>query len=280
MNHRFSCFLLFTLLLGGCASSIDHSQTVSQQALRMHAKAEVINTSHYPLQTIQVTPGKSKTLRIYIEGDGRAWARRSRPSLDPTPRNPLVLDLMKADPATDKAYIARPCQFVMNSQCNISVWTDLRFSTEAVAATNEALDALKAQGNYQTLELIGFSGGAAIALLAAATRRDIASIRTIAGNLDPAYVNKMHNVSYMPKALSPVKFTHELGDIPQLHFSGADDPIVPPAVYQVYKSRFSKQDCIAGKTVKGANHHHGWRDHWPTLLGEPLPACTSPPLGT
>ena len=283
MNHRFSYLLLFTLIpgvtliLGGCAGSRDHSQVINLQASRMQAKAEVIHTRYYPLQTFQSTPGKNKTLRVYIEGDGRAWARRSRPSLDPTPGNLLVLDLMAADPATDKAYIARPCQFVMDSQCNISVWTDLRFSTEAVAATNEGLDTLKAQGNYQQLELVGYSGGAAIALLAATKRRDIASIRTIAGNLDPAYVNKIHNVSYMPKALSPVKFTRELDDIPQLHFSGADDSIIPPAVYQAYRTWFGKQDCITGQTVESTTHNEGWRNRWTSLLREPLPVCASTP---
>ena len=273
----FICTLAFTLLIGGCASSLDHAQLVSQTAQRMQANAEAIPTSHYTLQTFQVMPGKSKTLRVYIEGDGRAWARRSRPSMDPTPRNLLVLDLMAADPATDKAYIARPCQFVMNNLCNISVWTDLRFSAEAVDSTNEVLDALKRKGNYQNLELVGFSGGATIALVAATKRRDIASIRTVAGNLDPAYVNKFHNVSFMPKALSPVKYTRELDDIPQIHFSGSDDNIIPPVVYQAYRTWFGKQDCIAGKTIKQATHHEGWRTLWPNLLREPLPVCASTP---
>ena len=52
-----------------------------------------------------------KTLRVYIEGDGHAWESRTRPASDPTPRNPVALDLAMADPGTDPVlYLARPCQ--------------------------------------------------------------------------------------------------------------------------------------------------------------------------
>ncbi|WP_281645741.1 hypothetical protein [Parendozoicomonas sp. Alg238-R29] len=274
------CFITTVMMLTGCATPLDHTNLVSQISQQIHARPEVISTSHFALQTFQVMPGTSQTLRVYIEGDGKAWARRSRPSMDPTPESRLVLNLLASDPATDKAYIARPCQFFMNSLCNISVWTDLRFSTEAIDSVNEVLSTLKARGNYKKIELIGFSGGAAIALIAATKRRDITSIRTVAGNLDPAYINKMHNVSFLPKALSPVKFTRELDDIPQLHFSGSDDSIVPPIVYTAYRTWFGKQDCIAGKTIPGATHHKGWEDTWQSLLNEPLPVCVSlpPPL--
>ena len=55
-----------------------------------------------------VTHRSNTTVRIYIEGDGRAWVRRGRPATDPTPQNRLVHYLMKEDPKSDIAYLGRP----------------------------------------------------------------------------------------------------------------------------------------------------------------------------
>ena len=50
-------------------------------------------------------------VNIYIEGDGRAWLNKNRPSLDPTPKNSLALKLAEIDPAPNVIYLARPCQY-------------------------------------------------------------------------------------------------------------------------------------------------------------------------
>jgi hypothetical protein len=49
-------------------------------------------------------------LSVYIEGDGLAWMSRRRLSRDPTPVDPLALDLAALDPAANVVYLARPCQ--------------------------------------------------------------------------------------------------------------------------------------------------------------------------
>ncbi|CAM3773887.1 hypothetical protein [Parendozoicomonas haliclonae] len=278
--HRlpfFAALTVFSLVLAGCTGKQNHSAFIQQKAQSINASAEVIQGGDFQLQTLQIMPGQQKTLRVYIEGDGKAWARRNRPSSDPTPDNPLSLNLMAADPVSDKAYIARPCQYVMSQNCSISIWTDLRYSQQAVDSINQVLDSLKSKGAYEKLELVGFSGGAALALLAAVERRDISAIRTVAGNLDPAYVNRLHNVSFMPAALSPVKNTRELDDVPQLHFFGSEDSVIPPEVYAAYRTWFGKQDCIKGMEVKGADHSDGWLEQWPELLAVAVPQCLSTP---
>lgn len=69
----------------------------------------------------------SKILRVYIEGDGHAWESRTRPSTNPTPRNPVALRLAMADPGADTVlYLARPCQYVQGEdrrQCSNRYWT-------------------------------------------------------------------------------------------------------------------------------------------------------------
>ena len=196
------------------------------------------------------------------------------PPATPAPRGLLVFDLMSADPFSDKAYIARPCQFIMPAGCHVKVWTDLRYSQQALDAINITLNKLKTHGDYQSIELIGFSGGATLALLAATQRQDIISVRTVAGNLMPHFVNKLHSVSSMPLALSPVDMNkHKLTSLPQLHFFGENDPVITPQVFREYQNQFQYTTCIKGKLIKDASHNKGWVSLWPQLLDEPLPLC-------
>ncbi|MCL6269696.1 hypothetical protein M3P05_07055 [Sansalvadorimonas sp. 2012CJ34-2] len=180
---------------------------------------------------------------------------------------------MAVDSFSDKAYVARPCQFVMSAKCETKVWTDLRYSRGAVDSLNTALDRLKAKGNYKSLELVGFSGGATLALLVGSQRHDIQSIRTVAGNLAPHFVNQFHKVSPMPLALDPADRNKELAGIPQLHFYGENDSVITPQVLESYKRRFRTTECIYGMKVIDASHQKGWAEKWPYLLKQPLPAC-------
>ncbi|WP_299733154.1 hypothetical protein [uncultured Endozoicomonas sp.] len=242
-------------------------------ATDLGGKAEVVIGQEYSLQTVHVLSSKNDVLRIYIEGDGRAWARRNRPSMDPTPVNPLVLNLMTADTYEDKAYVARPCQYVKGENCKVSTWTDQRYSQSAIVSLAQVIDALKQKGNYQHIELIGYSGGATLALLVAAGRDDIRSVRTIAGNLDPHHVNRLHNVSPMADAASPANVIDKLKRIPQLHLVGAEDNAIPPVVFDAYRASFPEPECIRGEIVAGASHQEGWVEHWRALLKIPVRSC-------
>ena len=76
-------------------------------------------------------------LTVYIEGDGFAWATRSRPSFNPTPKRPMGLELALGHPGGNVAYLARPCQFVGETEfrgCTPLAWTHARFSEAAVAS--------------------------------------------------------------------------------------------------------------------------------------------------
>ncbi|MGI9277800.1 MAG: alpha/beta fold hydrolase [Endozoicomonas sp.] len=229
--------------------------------------SRVIHTPGFAIQSWQPGHhGLSKTLRVYIEGDGRAWSRKGRPSSDPTPRNRLVHNLMLSDPKPDIAYLARPCQFQQDPHCNTETWTFGRYDNSVIQSMSRALDTLKQSGEYQQLELVGYSGGATIALLLAARRNDILSIRTIAGNLDPAFTNRYHRVSPMPSAMNPVHFTDRLQKVPQLHFYGTDDEVIPAAVSRHYLSLFRNRSCIQLEPVVGASHGEGWAEGWGQLL--------------
>lgn len=83
-------------------------------------------------------------------------------------------------------YLARPCQYVQGTNCKRGLWTTERFSKEVPQAESEVLDMLKSQYGVKESEMVGYSGGGAVALLLAATRSDVSQVQTIAGNIDPA----------------------------------------------------------------------------------------------
>ncbi len=259
------------VFLPGCQSLPESGITEALSRRLTYYPSTAINS--LPVSTwLYEGPKKSNVVRVYIEGDGRAWVRKSRMSTNPTPKNRLVHALMLKDKKTDIAYLGRPCHFQQNGLCHPRVWTFDRYSEDTLNIMNNALSAIKKKQNYQAIELVGFSGGATIALLLASQRDDIASVRTIAGNLDPAYTNTLHKVTPMPSALNPADYIDTLKNIPQYHFVGADDPIVKPAIVNHYLSRFTDMYCIQFKILPGVTHHKGWVDHWEQLLSE-SPHC-------
>lgn len=102
---------------------------------------------------------------------------------------------------------------------------------------NEAVGHVVARTPGQHINLVGYSGGGAVAVLLAARRHDVSSLRTVAGNLDTEYVNRIHDVSAMPQSLNPVDVAQTISGIPQVHFSGEDDSIVPIAVTRLFVVR-------------------------------------------
>jgi pimeloyl-ACP methyl ester carboxylesterase len=210
---------------------------------------------------------------VYIEGDGVAWVGKHSPSLDPTPRNPVALHLATMDKAQNVIYMARPCQYskMLDDQpCDPKYWTSDRFSGEVIAAMNNALNDVKLRYGFKKFNLVGFSGGAAVAVLMAAGRDDIASIRTVSGNLDHNRVNAMHNVSMLSNSLDPLTVAPKLAGIPQDHFIGEYDQIITPAIYDSFRRAAGNSSCMRSFIVKGPDHENGWAERWPQLLTAPL----------
>ena len=115
------------------------------------------------------------------------------------------------------------------------------------------------------IELVGYSGGGGIAALIAARRHDVRSLRTVAGNLDVAYVNAVHHVSPMPHALSAIDAASQLADLPQIHFVGGADTTVPPEVAKRFQQATGVR-CTRIEEVPGLAHGSDWAAVWPSLL--------------
>jgi pimeloyl-ACP methyl ester carboxylesterase len=268
---KFIYFLLGSLsLLPGCI-------TVPTPEMRQQNATHLAQQSGWHGITLPTSPHvlhafvpenihSTNTLSIYIEGDGLAWRSRRRISRNPTPINPLALQLALQDQHA-AAYLARPCQYVTNQAgCNHSLWTSARFSADVIASTNQAINLLKRRFMAKHIRLIGYSGGGGVAALVAARRDDISQLITVAGNLDHVVWTSHHNISPLTQSLNPADAWQTLQEIPQVHFVGKDDRIIGTFVAKSYRKHFPAEHQPTIKVIEDVDHYCCWPDKWPELL--------------
>lgn len=260
-------------LLVACASP-DPRRHADELAAGAGLRRDVLQAGRFQLVAYVRIGRPGEPLDLYIEGDGRAWLSAGRLSNDPTPRRAIGLQLAVADPAPNVAYLARPCQYVdlRSPPCDPAYWSGKRFAPEVIDAMDDAAGQLARKAGNGGLNLVGYSGGAAIAVLLAARRQDVASLRTVAGNLSVEQVNALHRVDAMPDSLDPIEVAPDLARLPQIHFAGARDKVIPPAIAQAFAARAANPACIRVVTEDSADHERPWADRWPRLL-EQAPRC-------
>lgn len=260
-----------SFLLIGCVSA-DPRQQANEIAARSGLLSKNLQTEPFLIATWSRIVPPVNSLRVYIEGDGFAWKSRTQASDDPTPRNPTGLMLAAADKSDNVLYLARPCQFIgppLPVSCSVSWWTNKRFSPEVIDVMDNVLSQVVTRYPGVKLELVGYSGGGNIAALLAARRSDVHSLRTVAGNLDVAYVNALHHVTAMPDAVNAIDSASALRTLPQIHFSGDADKTVPPTVARRFQ-RAVGGHCTQVDVVSGMAHGSDWAAIWPQLLAKAL----------
>lgn len=258
--------------MNGCASRAHiRSESLRADADRMAAQASfsknLVKTNTFLLTTYQKIAQAGAPITIYIEGDGRSFITPRRVSPDPTPRNPLALKLAALDRSLNIAYLARPCQYTphhLDRHCNALVWTDWRFSESTIRALNEAIEVLKSRAHSKGIHLVGFSGGGGVAVLVAARRHDVLTLRTIAGDLNHVRLTAYHQTTPLSGSLNPMFYVSKVLNIPQLHFSGENDTVVPPFIAADFVRNIRKagSHCANDRVIKDATHHRGWEAFW------------------
>lgn len=265
-------------LLGGCAAeSLQLNEQAEARAEAVGMQRALVQTDGFVLTSFYRITRPDQPLTVYIEGDGFAWRTRTQPSQDPTPRKAVGLALATADPASNVLYLARPCQFTpmsANPRCAVTYWTGKRFAEPVIAAMNQAVSDYAKRLPGQPIHLVGFSGGGAVAALIAARRDDVASLRTVAGNLDMDEVNRIHRVSAMPESLNAIDVAPRLSGLAQVHYSGSDDTVVPVEIAQRF-IKASGDRCAQLRRVPGLAHDGDWQRLWPSFLNDPLPCSDS-----
>lgn len=269
-RHSGAIILAGWLLLGCAQTGPERSAAIQAQATAAGWQSQVIRTPQFDLQTFgNGQSAAGGVLTIYLEGDGYAWVDGQFASDDPTPNEPIALRLAQAQPGQGPvAYLGRPCQYTgaqADARCLKDVWTDARFSEEVVRAVNTAIDQIKQQRGAHRIQLVGYSGGAAVALLVAARRNDIDRIVTVAGNLDPHGWAAYMKLQPLNGSLDTVHVIEATANIPQVDFVGGKDRVVPPRVTEFFVQRYPV--AHRPRIIEVPDNSHGccWVVQWPTL---------------
>lgn len=185
----------------------------------------------------------SDPIHIYIEGDGYAFDRHGHPTRNPTPRKNLVRNLAARDDASNVAYVARPCQYIKSPNCDVSDWTDGRFSTAVLESMHAAI---KTIAKNRPIVLIGYSGGAMISGLLIQKYPDLNVQKwiTIAGVLNHNDWTAYFEDTPLQKSLNMTK----LPQISQTHYIADGDKVVPNELSR----KWAKESDII--VIKDARH--------------------------
>jgi dienelactone hydrolase len=169
-------------------------------------------------------------------------------------------------------YIARPCQYVdlaKEKNCDNKFWTGSRFSQKVINDTNRVINKFIRGSKLKEINIYGYSGGAAIAVLIASKRNDIRSIGTIAGNLNHKALMKFHKVTPLKDSLDAIDVAKKVSKIKQYHLIGGEDKVVTKDVIMSFISKSQKYSAkgINFKIINGAGHRYrNWPNEWAKYL--------------
>jgi hypothetical protein len=287
MSSRFilaACILATIMALSACMSDIPmvRAESAQRAAAPVFMIPRIVPADPFTLQAYERVHQKFAPAILYIEGDGAPYATGTITNFFNTPTDPVGIRLAAQDGSTNVLYLARPCQyrqkFMGSKDCPQDFWTTHRFAPEVLQAYNNALDNMKKYHDITGFHIVGFDGGGAIAALLAAQRNDILTLRTVAGNLDPDVFARVNNITFLEGSLNPVNYAEKLSRVPQRHYVGKLDRVMPPAVYASYAQRLQRAgglDCTSVTLVDNADHERGWVEQWRVL--KDLPAtCNAP----
>ena len=206
------------------------------------------------------------TLHVYLDGDGTPM-RGGRATEDPTPRNPLMLNLLALDP-DPAVYIGRPCYHgqMQARECSDDLWTTARYSERVVSSLAATLKSIMASGSYDGIAFFGHSGGGTLAMLLGERFPNTKAIITVAANLDIDAWADHHDIPRLSASLNPAARPPIQGVL-QRHYVGSRDHIVPREIVARGTSA-ANSDLIV---IEGYDHLCCWESLWPAILrGVPI----------
>ena len=271
--------VLTSMLLTSCAGRSVDSRLItgSEVAKASGFRSKIFEAENFRLAGFEKIRSRNGNVVVYIEGDGFAWVDRYTISENPTPINPVALKLATLESAEHVVYLARPCQYVdiaKERSCDKRAWTSHRFSKGVIDSYSDVLDSISTSHGSVKFHLVGFSGGGAVAALLASQRSDVASLRTIAGNLDHVRLNQARKVSQLTGSLDPMKVSSKLRNVPQIHYSGSNDKTVPSWVARSFAGGVGNASCVQVINVRNVGHMNGWENIWRSAY-KTIPTCVS-----
>lgn len=301
ITNLFALTLITALSLSACNSA--RQETAARIAGPAFMVDRQLQAGDFTLTLFERIHDRGGVAQIYIEGDHidtsliRHLDEKNR--FDATPSAPVALSLAAKDPAKNVIYIARPCQYSQRKstwkatpnegkKCDQKYTTTHRFAPEVIASYNAALDEIKLRWGVGAFNIYGHSGGGTIGALLASQRKDILSLTTIAGNLDHRIYSHYYNIpaedqkflaqtdhpqfAPMTGSLNAADIAKSIKNVPQYHYIGGQDTIMPPATLHSFLRATETSRCIQHKIIPGNTHTTGWADSWASILKD-KPKC-------
>ncbi|MBX2858993.1 MAG: hypothetical protein KTR17_10045 [Cellvibrionaceae bacterium] len=260
-RHGYSALITLSLLLllSACTSP-------TQELLKNHQwRGETLAVDAFQLWVVRNRSDKpsGRTLHIYFSGDGSPWLNKQLIAADPSPRNPVALQLMSLDP-NPAAYLGRPCYHLLRGKsqqapCSPALWTSRRYSEEVVAVMAKGVQ--KLNRSKQNITIIGFSGGGVLATLVAERVPLVKTVVSIAANLDIEMWSDLMGYSPLSGSINPNTLATLRADVRRIHLIGQQDKQVPPKVTRSFIGNHGGETLV----FSGFDHHCCWNQIWPGL---------------
>jgi hypothetical protein len=264
-THTLPVLLFAVIALVGMTSCTEmiKKETAQRSAMPVFMIPRMITTGDFTIQAFERIHDKNGPAVVYIEGDGD------------TPSNPMATRLAAQDSAGNVIVLARPCQYrgtYKGGNCPDYIIGSHRYSEKIIQAYNNALNDIKATYDLSGFHIVGYGGGAAIATIVAAGRMDIASIRTVAGKLDPSVASEEQDrdVRVYGASLNPRNFARSIVTIPQRHFVGGKDQFVTDLQARNFLAEVNGAPCVNVTIIDNANHSENWVEQWGEFLKMPV----------
>ena len=173
-------------------------------------------------------------LNVYIGGDGMPWVRGgTEMAANPTNYDKTLLGFMENSPLPS-VFLARPCYYIypLPEFCDSAMWTSARYSKQVIDEMEAVLRRITLQYSVRSINIIGFSGGATLAVLLASRADDslpIDRVVSIAGNLTVKRWVSHHHYIALESSLDAQVFL-PLSQ-PHLILIAEKDENIPPSLY-------------------------------------------------
>ncbi len=268
---------LFLTFLQGCAENGVDDNDLRTSFLETSLHRQEITAGSFRLTVFSRIRDTNRPVTVYIEGDVPGLAPGADPGIDSTPDDTVGLRLASIDPSDNVIFISRPCQFNIDDfACKDILKNTLRWADQYYASANRALDYVLSPIPHPHVNLVGYSGGGALAAVLAARRHDIVSLRTIAGNMDPHGNGRFHATDPQDDFIDPMMIASRLAGLPQEHFVGGKDDFVPPFLTENFIKAIGTNACATVTRVPDATHTAGWESAWRKYATK-TPTCNAEP---
>jgi pimeloyl-ACP methyl ester carboxylesterase len=267
-NRGAQCLLvlLTSLCTGGCTTPVSRGSRFAQ---RHHFTRAVEQGTVFRHVVWRKEGSPRSVLHVYLDGDGSPHPSPTTIARDPTPRQPLMLQLMALDPAPS-VYVGRPCYWGLyaDPDCSAATWTLGRFSTNVIDSIVAVIRREQAAAMPRTTVLFGHSGGGTLAILAAQRGLEVTKIITVAANLDPDAWSAVHGYSPLILSINPAHLGWSHAPPSMTHYVGARDANVTPQLVHEAAGR------IGGEVIEIAafDHQCCWARIWSRIAQNDPPS--------